>query len=272
LRIDIPAACASVVAECKRFEGAFSQDGKNPPCDPTVPEPPDEDDDIFGADGCRTVPARFVVLGDSIADCFIEPHATCASYMIADLLKQRYAPGLAFETHAMSGALTADLPVQARQVKDGPGHVAVWIWAIGNDLLSNNIDPPGWEASWREVFDYFTDTSRFPDGATFMLNGQYSAFDECGNETQTALEAAARAANKRLFIDVAIARPDTIAIDHYPDFLGHTGHAGEQGCHCRTDASYWLQGGPHPNTLGYAHITEKWRVAMEGLYGKACAR
>ena len=36
------------------------------------------------------------------------------------------------------------------------------------------------EAAWSEVFAYFTETTRFPDGVTFLLNGQYSIFDECG--------------------------------------------------------------------------------------------
>lgn len=273
-RLATPEACTAVSANCNRFAMAFSRKGRAPPCDaPASPPAEDTDDDIFGADGCRPVPSRFVVLGDSIAQCFAEPAASCASYLIPELLKDHYAPDLAFEMHAVTGAVTADLPGQAQQVAGGPGHVAVWIWIIGNDLLAGNYDIPGWKALWAQVFDYFTDTSRFPGGVTFMLNGQYSVYDECGTSSESQLEATLREVNRQLFLDVAVARPDAIAIDHYPDWLGHTGYADTQGCpHCGLDNSVWTGAGPHPSAVGYTHITDKWSIAFESLYGGKCSQ
>lgn len=269
--ISTPTECVPVVDGCLQFANAFHQVGRPPPCDPTE-SPKDTNDDIFGADGCRPVPSRFVVLGDSIAQCFAESSDVCASYLIPNFIRTIYAPDLIFETHAAVGARTADLPAQAQMVQGGSGHVVVYLWAIGNDLLAGTLDFPGWEAAWSEVFAYFTDTTRFPDGVTFLLNGQYSIYDECGTAQETGLEGTLRDVNKRLFLDVAEARPDTVAIDHYPDWLGHTGHANERGCpHCGSDNSSWLGAGPHPNALGYAHITDKWKMVLTAMYGGTCA-
>jgi hypothetical protein len=275
LLIPTPAVCLPLVNQCPPFAKKFFRDGIAPPCDPPSPPlPPDDDDDIFGADGCRPLPARFVVLGDSIADCsYIAPTGVCASYMIPAVLRETYGDDVVFEMHALNGAKTAELPAQAKLVAGGPGHVAVYIWIIGNDLLAGTIDYKAFEAAWAETFAYFTDTSRFPDGVTFLLNGQYSTFDECSTDpAQQTLEAALKDVNRRLFLDVAVARPDAIAIDHLPDWMGHGLNANRQGCpHCGLNNESWLGIGPHPNVAGYAHIADKWKKAFVGMYGGACS-
>jgi hypothetical protein len=283
-RIPTPAACEAILPRCPLLDGLVSRDGPEPHCDPFEGEPvPDTNDDVVGGDGCRPPPTRFVVLGDSIATCFVTPYEHCGPYRIADELRRLYSPDVVFETHAVNGAMTADLPAQARQVAGGPGHLAVWIWAIGNDFLGRMYDfrDPvdlarafdDWTAAWAEVFAYFGDAERFPDGVTFLLNTQYTPGDECPlDPADKDLEAVLREVNRRLFLDVARERPDTIAIDQYPDWLGHGSRSDVKGCpHCGPDNTRWLLD-VHPNDLGHEHIAAKWSVALEGMYGGSCSR
>jgi hypothetical protein len=171
-----------VVETCPQFANAFFQEGEPPACDRETSlsvQPIDDAKDVHGADGCRPLPERLIVLGDSIAACyFISRPSDCGPLRFGEYLKTRYAPDLTVENHARSGAFTAELPEQARTVEGGPGHVLVWVFAIGNDLITRRRDYPGWEAAWAEVFAYFGDKSRFPGGATFVLNTQYSPYDQ----------------------------------------------------------------------------------------------
>jgi hypothetical protein len=274
--IPTPDSCKQVVGSCIRFADDFHRDGKPPKCQvPAAPLPPDTNDDIYGADGCRPLPKRFVVLGDSIAACFGE-NESCTSSALVEHLNAALATDLVVESHAVSGAFTAELPAQAAQVQGGPGHVLVYTYMIGNDLATDNIDWGGWFSAWNQVFAYFTDTTRFPDGATFLLNTQYSPYDQCPNPPgptdgiSLEQEAFLQDVNRTLFLDVAQQRTDTVAIDHYPDFLGHGRNANIQGCHCQASNSHWLSDGIHPNSLGYEHMTAKWIVAFDAMYGPSC--
>ena len=239
--------------------------------------PPDADDDVFGAE-CRPIPQRFVVLGDSIAACAVVEGADCVTRLVANHLRDNYSPSLTYDSFARGGAKINDLTVQMTSVEGGPGHVAVWIFAIGNDIIQGSRDVDGWLESFSEVFAYFSDATRFPDGATFMLNGQYSPYDECaagydtcGPRGSPSIEAFLREVNPRLFLDPAVARPDTVAIDHYRDFPGHGVNADVFGCpHCSVDNTSWVPDGAHPNVSGNHHIAEKWFVAFEQMYGPAC--
>jgi hypothetical protein len=109
--------------------------------------------------------------------------------------------------------------------------VFVFIYSIGNDLLLGQILQPDADltpihAAFAQVIDFFGDRARFPGGATFLLNTYYDPFDNC--DAPGARPWRGRATMDRvlylrkvLFLDVAEARTDTVAIDHYPDFLGH---------------------------------------------------
>jgi hypothetical protein len=206
-----------------------------------------------------------------------DPDSACSSSLIAEELERSVAPGLEAKFLAEPGAFTAALPAQAANVEPGPGHLLVYVWAIGNDLLLGNFDYAGFEASWSEVFAYFTDTTRFPDGATFLLNTQYSPTDQCDPPGSRSgftpeQEQLLQEVNKRMFLDVAARRLDTVAVDHYPDWLGHGSNADMQGCpHCGADNTTWMIDATHPNAIGHRHIADKWRLVFERMYAAECA-
>lgn len=277
LLIETPAACVSVTTRCPHLALQFYRDGKPSACDPPLSPIPDTSDDIYGLDGCRPLPARLVILGDSIAACF-GAFGGCAPHILGNHIKDNLAPQLEVESVAEIGTFTAALPAQAQKIKGGPGHVLVWVQAIGNDLISDHIAWDEWHTAWAQVFAYFTDAIRFPDGTTFLLNTRYSPYDQCPNPlgptngVPLSVEQLVQDVNKKLFIDVGIARDDAIAVDHYPDFLGHGQNSNIKGCpHCREDPETWiLPDGTHPNTAGHAHMAEKWILALSQMYAKTC--
>jgi hypothetical protein len=275
-------ACKVLANECPAFS-PIQLAGKPPPCTPeeSAGKPLRDESDVYGADGCIAPPARFVVLGDSIADCtgtHGDP-AFCAPTLIAEHLRTTVAAGLVFETHAAAGRKVEDLLPQAMEVAGGPGHVYVWTYAMGNDLANvytgaTNIDTL--VAGYAAMFDYFTDAKRFPDGATFLLNTQYNPNDECsvpGVHTYPAgVDALIASVNRKVILDVAEARKDAVAIDELPDFLGHGNNADTHGCpFCGADNTPWISDVLHPNQTGNVHIAEKWNHALDAMTGPACA-
>ena len=275
LQIDTPEACKAV-SDCTDFRFAFQQFGRPPRCDPRSmpPPPPDTDDDLYGATRCFPVPKRFVTLGNSIGEC--GGSTGCAQEELHAYLESRYAPGLTYEKHTANGGDFDDLARQMKLVDGGPGHVAVWIYSFPAKPDDAAFDL--WKAELDSVIDYFSDASRFTDGASFLLNTQYSPSDQCpappgpdpGFLTLDQ-EALLRKANQTLFIDLAGARSDTVTVDQYPDWLGHGWNAGAKGCpHCLVDSTLWQRDPLHPNAAGQEHMFEKWKVAVDRIYGSAC--
>jgi hypothetical protein len=267
-----PPACAALADRCERLVDGFSLYGKPLPCTPEeiAAEPADTNDDIVGLDACRPRPSRFIVLGDSIADCSGVSHDDCAADRIAAHLKAVVGPELVFETRAKAGSVVADLAGQAATIEGGDGHVYVWMYAIGNDLLHGISDPAPLVAGYQVVFDYFNDTSRFPDGATFLLNTQYDPYDQCtiptaADPSSPAVTKLLLDMNQAVFLDVAEARSDTVAVDQLPDFLGHGQNADTTGCpYCRADNSTWVMA-VHPTPAGHQHIADKWTKALDAM-------
>lgn len=276
--IDTPGACTSVVTKCPQLASAFTRNGIPPPCVPDASAPTRAGDDFYGFDGCRPTPSRFVILGDSIASCYAVDPAHCGPLLIGDYVKTNFAPNLTVTSYAVSGATLADLPAQAQNVSSGPGHVVVWIYILGNDIVLRHVDYDAWGNDWNATFAYFTDKSRFPDGVTFLLNTQYGIYDQCPHPVGGGFSASAEAqrllesVNKNVFIDLAIERSDTVTIDQYPDWLGHGDNANVRGCpYCGKDNATWMASDRiHPNDLGNAHIAAKWKSVLERLFGPAC--
>ncbi|HMI93910.1 MAG TPA: GDSL-type esterase/lipase family protein [Polyangiales bacterium] len=292
---DVRAACLPLLEKCPHFSAEYGDPSRFvPQCDAQAsPVRVDKDDDVHGLDRCRPAPARMVTLGDSIASCFLtawDPEggpSGCAPNLIADYLREHYAPDLVYEDHSVPGAVTADGIVQAQGVAPGPGHIFVWVYLGGNDLLGcggtegndatvacmyREIDEI--RAEWEPILAYFSDPALFPDGATFLLNTQYQISDECENPggmslgTTQARSAAVQAYNQRVFIDRAVERADAIAVDQYPDWLGHGIFADNARCpHCyREDNVSWLYPSDvHPNPTGHRHIAAKWKLAIDQM-------
>jgi hypothetical protein len=267
-----PSACAEVTQACPSLASMFHIEGRPAPCTPeeSANKPVRTSDDIYGLDTCRPTPARFIVLGDSIAECASTPRSECAPTLVFDYLKAHASSSLTFENHAVDGTRVSDLVSQAAQVEGGPGHVFVWIYSIGNDLLGGATDPVPLVEGYKNLFDYFSDRSRFPGGATFLLNTQYEPYDQCAvpgvaNPGSPAITQLIKDMNQKVFLDVAEARPDTIAIDHYPDFLGHGENADVSGCpYCGADNTPWVYA-VHPTVAGYAHMAAKWETALDEM-------
>jgi hypothetical protein len=245
-------------------------------------------DDAYGGDACRPLPERLIVLGDSIASCAALPEGAnstnCVTQLIASHVRERFAPDLVLEDHSVAGARTADLPRQAMNVAAGEGHVWVFVYAIGNDLGGAATLPPeqlllfiasgvsSWRAAWQAVFDYFGDRGRFPGGVTYLLNTQYSPNDLCpdpgpGHAGISELhEGALRCVNRLLFLDVAEARTDAVAVDQYPDWLGHGNNFDVPSCpYYVPGAQSWMAQAVHPNALGNRHLAENWFGAIDGM-------
>src|SRR4030095_9900802 len=115
------------------------------------------------------------------------------------------------------------------------------------------------------------------DGATFLLNTQYSPYDECGDPpgpktgVPLADEIWLQEVNRRLFLDVAEQRNDTVAVDHYPDWPPRGDNANILGCpHCGADNTSWMYDRNHPNAIGHRHIADKWKVVLERMYASSC--
>jgi hypothetical protein len=275
IQIDTPGPCQAV-SECTDFRFAFTQSGRPPRCDPAVtPAPPrPAGDDVYGAMGCRALPKRFVTLGNSIGEC--EGPTGCAQSELHAYLSKNYAPDLTYEKHTAFGGDFSDLDRQMKSVAAGPGHLAVWIYSFPADPDSAQYDL--WKAQLKTVLDYFTDVSAFPDGVTFLVNTQYSPSDQCPDPPGPELaplsfdeEALLRRANQELFVDLATERSDTVTVDQYPDWLGHGWNAGVKGCpFCLVDSTLWQRDPIHPNAAGQEHIFQKWRLAVDRIYGTGC--
>jgi hypothetical protein len=215
-----------------------------------------------------------VVLGDSVAERFTEPST------LVTRLRER-APNLVYEKFSVNGSRVRDLPAQARLAAPGTGHVFVFIFSLGNDMASGEVLPPNADlaplhAAFAEVFDYFSDRGRFPGGARFLLNTYYDPYDNCDAPGATPWRGRVtvdrvRYLHEVFFLDVAEARPDTVAIDHYPDFLGHGAKANIKGCpYCGSDNTQWVEGTLHPLPAGVAHVGDKWEVAFARMLEASC--
>lgn len=287
--LEVRAGCLPLLRHCRTLAAEFGDpDTYVEPCDTSsAPARVDHDDDIRGLDACRPVPARMVALGDSIAACLLS--LACAPDLIADYLREHYAPDLQYERYAVSGSHTRDWMKQAENIPPAPGHLLVWVYLGGNDLIAcangpltqliECIDDALAAASgeWQKLFTYFNDRERFPDGVTFLLNTQYTPDDECRMPSSgpggAAFDAKLAQWNDALFIQPALTRPDTITVDQYPDWLGHGRNANKRGCpYCdRDNNERWLEfDGIHPNAVGQTHIADKWKVALDAMYG-ACS-
>lgn len=234
---------------------------------------------------CAPIPTRMVVLGDSIMACQGaggKMAATCGPKALHTVLEGSVAPGLTYENNAVSGAVTAGVAnMQLGTVAGGPGHVLVLIYIGGNDLAQyifvtdqaaqSGYDAalPGIIANWRTIFDYFADRTRFPDGATLIMNTQYDPFDDC-----TAPPYNLSAAKIALLHDfnltlqtIAEMSPSAHLTDQFTPFLGHGHHNAVASCpYYEAGKDNWMSDLIHANNAGHANFVIEWRKITDAMY------
>lgn len=239
------------------------------------------------------LPARYIVLGDAIPEALTGldgPDDPANGFlMMREYIKSKYkATDLTYENLAKAGTATKDVPAEQLDRVDTskPGHVLVNIHVGGNDLAafilkSDKAAQDAFdgtmsqaEADWESMFAFFEDKSKFPDGATFIVNTQYNPFDDCTelhnlfrvSEVKIGLM---KQFNERL-ANLAKARDNAIVADQYSVFLGHGHHYDNDKCpHFSAGNDYWLVGGTdltHINKQGYAAMAKVFEGVADTLY------
>lgn len=237
---------------------------------------------------CLPTPSRFIVLGDSIQACVTvngKDSDDCAAKILHSNYDSSLAPGITYENVAVGGAVTADVPEnQLPVVTTGEaGHVVVMIYIGGNDLqtylpASDEVamqglidDLPGIRANWEEIFAFFDDTAKFPDGATILMNNQYNPFDDC---TEQASGIALSAAKNQLLRDfnsalqeIADQHDNAFLTDQFTTYLGHGHNYAAEACpHYAADSVPFMADLIHPNEAGNAHLAARLALTKDTLY------
>jgi lysophospholipase L1-like esterase len=228
-------------------------------------------------------PKRLTILGDSIAACFNvggKTGAACSLKNLHTALSAKF-PGLVYDNQSVNGAVSDDVPSrQLATVMTGPGHALVIIYVGGNDLAKYiyqldsfamngfNTDMPRILADWDKVFTFFQDKTKFPDGATIVVNNQYNPFDDCTappyNLSATKImllhkynDELARVARER----------GAILADQFTPFLGHGHHYSASMCpFYKPMSEYWMSDMIHPNAAGHANLLKVWQAALDQFY------
>jgi lysophospholipase L1-like esterase len=231
----------------------------------------------------RPRPARLVVLGDSIAACSNvgnENGPDCSLKKLADHLRSKYAPALVYENEAVGAAVTSDVPTQMGRVMGGPGHVLVLVYVGGNDLAKYMFasdaaaeqgfmtDLPRVLASWSQVFAFFDDRTRFPDGYTLVMNTQYNPFDDC---TAAPYFLSAKKIELLGVFNMELARvareKSAILTDQYKPYLGHGHHYNVRTCpNFMQGATPFMADLIHPNPAGHENLFQQWKTVIDRLY------
>lgn len=239
------------------------------------------------------LPARYIVLGDAIPEALTgldgPDDPDNGFLMMREYIKSKYkAADLTYENLAKAGSATKDVPGEQLDRVDTSksGHVLVNVHVGGNDLAafilkSDQAAQDAFdqtmaqaEADWISVFEFFEDKSKFPDGATFIVNTQYNPFDDCTelhnlfrvSEIKIGLM---KQFNERL-ANLAKDRDNAVVADQYSVFLGHGHHHDNDKCpHYTAGSDYWLVGGTdltHINKQGYAAMAKVFEGVADTLY------
>ena len=266
-----------------------------PDADLTAPDaPPVPDADPNAADAaptaCAPVPARMVVVGDSIMWCwgvsdYLGPLSDkCGVKIFNGYMNQHYAAGITYENLSVPGAVTSNIPGQLG-TSPRAGHVLMMIYIGGNDLVDflGMTDAesmtffasrmPAIRNTWEtQIFPFFENSNNFPDGVTVVMNTQYNPYDDCnteGNIKMTAVKIGLLAEYNRQLTEMANARDYVFITDQHGPFLGH-GQANTRtnpACpHYIPNAEYWMFDEIHPNDPGYASLAAEWAKTADLIY------
>lgn len=262
----------------------------------------DDDDDTSGPDdntrpdaggpadaeparACKPAPERIIVVGDSITACSVvggPNDAACVSKQLADYVIAEYAPGASYENHAVGGAELVDLEDQLAGIPAGDGPALIVAYLGGNNLApyifaSDNAALEAWEQiqgemrqTWTSAIAALADDPRFPDGVTWLMNTQYSPFDEC---TASPYNLSAvkheiiRDYNDTLVSIANDAGDAAIIARHYEGYLGHGHHVGVADCpHYAPGTTPFMRDTIHANAAGNAFLATNMQAAADRLY------
>lgn len=238
-----------------------------------------------GGIGCKTTPARYVVLGHSVAHCFAVggvDSETCSIKATQTYMATKF-PGLTYENLAVDGALIADVKTkQLPSIKTGPGHIFVNLFIGGNDLAAHLYEDdataaqswakikPQAQADYESILSYFDDTTKFPDGATIMVNSQYNPFDECQAGVYSFVSLAKQGYIKefnQVVLAVTANHKNAALVDQYTTFLGHGHNYNQSKCpKYIANADYWMADLIHPNEKGHVDLLTQMKAAVDSIY------
>ncbi len=289
--------CVCVAFGCSDNSDPFAPSGDDTPVDgadaspngggPDAATPGGGTPDAAPTAQCSTTPTRYVVLGDSINACSTiggKNDPRCSPKIHHDFLTGNYAPGIAYENYAIGGAVTDGVVnTQLGSVPTGqPGHVLVNIFIGGNDLqpyifISDtaaqsrfDTDMPRLLGLWDEIFAFFDDASKFPDGVTMVMNTQYNPFDDCTAPPYnlSALKIELLGTYNSELRRLASERENVVITDQHVSYLGHGHHFNVSTCPYYSDgADGWMGDLIHPNEAGHANLAKEWRETADLLYG-----
>lgn len=227
-----------------------------------------------GKKKCAPKPARYIVLGDETAlgrtPGLDGPEDDRGGFrmMYNHLVKEYGFSGLEYENYAKAATKTEDVP---KKQTDGvvptgkSGHVLVNINVGGKDLVdfaakSDDVakqafvdKEPLVEGAWKDIFKFFNDKDKFPDGATIIVNNVFNPMDDCVNthsphfvlllihmglsDVKTKLLGKF---NQKLK-DMADMEDNRFLANHHVAFRGHAHLYDNKECpHYMPDAEYWL--------------------------------
>ncbi|MEP6859935.1 MAG: SGNH/GDSL hydrolase family protein [Deltaproteobacteria bacterium] len=235
---------------------------------------------------CVAAPKRIVILGDSITACSViggPMAADCVSKQFSDYVIAHYGPGATYENHAVGGAVINDIAGQLAGVPATPGPTLVMLFIGGNDLTpylnkSDAAAMTGWtgtvepmmQAMYDATFTALADTSKFPGGATLLMNTQYNPFDDCSaapymisaSKTEILHEF-----NDKIKTIAGAHGASAIVVDTHSPFLGHGLNYQATTCpHYIANTTSYMQDLIHANAAGNAVLAGVDNGGADRLY------
>jgi lysophospholipase L1-like esterase len=255
-----------------------------------------------GADGssgggagiaCGTTPTRYIVLGHSVAACYAvggTTSETCSLKSTETYLAGKF-PGLQYENYAVNGALIADVVnTQLPKVTGSTGNVFVNLFIGGNDLAAHLYEPdatatqswnnlqPAATQNMNTILAYFEDKTKFPGGATILVNSQYNPFDECVTVTNPFATSVKQGILKQfnaLLVTIAAGHKSAVVVDQYGDVLGHGDNYNQATSNATPPVAcpYYIAGNAswmadliHPNALGHVALAKQMTNAVDAVF------
>lgn len=252
---------------------------------------------------CKSLPGQMVVLGDFTPagrDPIDGPNDAKNGFKIVhEHLKRKYSrPSLVYKNYASPTSLFKELA--ETQMKSAPTGTSsptlVLIHSGSNDLAefitkSSSAAETAFPTRWAEskttldnLVAHFNDKTKFPGGATILINTLYNPFDDCKttivpifavmDETKTRLMGQFNTNLKNYAKGV----DNMHFVDLHGPFLGHGRNHENQNCASyKPNADIWLKGGTYTlggdktvltdlNVKGHAKVGELINAKLDALF------